>query len=203
MATIAQFTANRDNSQLSTGPRTPDGKAASSRNSFRHGLTAEQIVLSNEDPTQFDELRHQLHAEHVPAGTLEAALVDQVAQNLWRLLRAQRVEREVAEAVFVAKETDAAASYERILRYLTTAERAFHKSVSQLRDTQSSRKRATADHVRTQAARASIEADRHLEQILSDPSTGFVPQIPLPPSPMMPRSLKTTPIDRGNLALRL
>jgi hypothetical protein len=38
MATIAQFVANTANAQLSTGPRTEQGKQTVSRNAVRHGL---------------------------------------------------------------------------------------------------------------------------------------------------------------------
>ena len=40
MSSQAQIAANRANAQLSTGPRTEEGKAASSRNAYRHGLFA-------------------------------------------------------------------------------------------------------------------------------------------------------------------
>jgi hypothetical protein len=46
MTTAKQTAANRPNAQRSTGPRTPAGKAASSRNALRHGLRApEQVRL--------------------------------------------------------------------------------------------------------------------------------------------------------------
>jgi hypothetical protein len=38
--TAAQLAASRANAQLSTGPRTEEGKRRSSLNAFRHGLTA-------------------------------------------------------------------------------------------------------------------------------------------------------------------
>ena len=41
MSSAAQTAANRANAQLSTGPRTLEGKARVSQNALRHGLTAE------------------------------------------------------------------------------------------------------------------------------------------------------------------
>ena len=84
--------ANRQNSLHSTGPVTPEGKAISSRNSFRHGLTGTQIVMPGEDPAAYEELRQGMHNSFRPANVPEHALVDQIATNYWRLMRAQRVE---------------------------------------------------------------------------------------------------------------
>jgi len=44
MATEKQFEANRQNAQKSTGPKTPEGRAAVRLNGVKHGLTAETIV---------------------------------------------------------------------------------------------------------------------------------------------------------------
>jgi hypothetical protein len=39
MSSNVQITANQTNAQASTDPTTPEGKATSARNSFKHGLT--------------------------------------------------------------------------------------------------------------------------------------------------------------------
>src|SRR5579863_5462974 len=41
--------ANRQNSLLSTGPKTPEGKAASSRNALKTGLTGRTVLLPGDD----------------------------------------------------------------------------------------------------------------------------------------------------------
>ncbi len=48
MSTEAQKLANRRNAQKSTGPRTPQGKAAVSQNAVKHGLLAAHVVITSE-----------------------------------------------------------------------------------------------------------------------------------------------------------
>ncbi|MDB5312659.1 MAG: hypothetical protein JWO38_6861, partial [Gemmataceae bacterium] len=45
MATDRQFAANRANATHSTGPRTPDGKAAAKRNRLAHGIHSDAPVV--------------------------------------------------------------------------------------------------------------------------------------------------------------
>jgi len=42
MATDRQIAANRKNAQKSTGPKTPEGRAAVRLNGVKHGLTAKR-----------------------------------------------------------------------------------------------------------------------------------------------------------------
>ena len=64
MSTEAQIAANRANSQLSTGPITDTGKAASSQNNFRHGFTGAFAILPWEKQEEFNNLLEELRAEH-------------------------------------------------------------------------------------------------------------------------------------------
>jgi hypothetical protein len=45
-ATKKQLAANRRNAQKSTGPKTADGKAASSQSHLKHGLYSGNIIVS-------------------------------------------------------------------------------------------------------------------------------------------------------------
>jgi hypothetical protein len=87
MASNKQGQANKLNTKKSTGPRTELGKARSSRNSLKHGLTSREIVIGDEDSREFDELREGLMADFRPATTIESELVHRLAALLWRLRR--------------------------------------------------------------------------------------------------------------------
>jgi len=90
-----QLDANRQNAQRSTGPRTPEGKAASSRNALTHGLTAQQIVLETESQAEFEEHAAELREEHQPSTPTAHILVDQLIRASWKLRRAR-----IAEAYY-------------------------------------------------------------------------------------------------------
>jgi hypothetical protein len=81
MATERQLEANRANSLPSTGPKSPLGKARSSMNACKHGLTAQTVVIEDEDPAQFVSLRNALDS------LMERELVKRLAGIIWRIRR--------------------------------------------------------------------------------------------------------------------
>ncbi|MBV9761313.1 MAG: hypothetical protein JO340_12175 [Acidobacteriaceae bacterium] len=138
MATPAQVAANQTNSQRSTGPKSPDGKARSSRNSFKHGLYSKQLVLPNEDPAELDRLRASLRAEHSPINTSEDILVNELAENFWRLRRMREFETRamLPENIFHWHESGLLAV---VQRTMASAERGLHRSLAALRRAQKDR----------------------------------------------------------------
>ena len=85
--TEAQINANRENAKKSTGPRTAEGKAASSRNGLKHGLCADKHILPGEDPAEFLSLVQNLFDTFLPVGDGEEKLVLRIAAAQWRLDR--------------------------------------------------------------------------------------------------------------------
>src|SRR2546428_6170459 len=83
---------NRQNALLSTGPKTPEGKAAASLNALKHGLLAREALLPGEDENTLRELRERLQTELQPMGEVERLLVERIAAACWRLRRLGRVE---------------------------------------------------------------------------------------------------------------
>ena len=92
MSSELQIEANRLNAQHSTGPSTPEGRAAVRLNGLKYGLYAETLILPGEDPAEFDALLDRLDAEHQPATPTEELFVSQIAMASWRRLRVQRME---------------------------------------------------------------------------------------------------------------
>jgi hypothetical protein len=96
MTTDKQIEANRRNAQLSTGPKTPEGKSASRLNAFKHGMNATGFVLpagqSKENLEQFQDLLAALRRDLQPQGTLQELLVEHIAIQQWRLRRIYRAE---------------------------------------------------------------------------------------------------------------
>ena len=84
MTSQDRIEANRINAKRSTGPRTQSGKARSSLNARKHGLTGKNIVIGDEDPKEFDALRVSLEHDLQPSTALESELVDRLAGQLWQ-----------------------------------------------------------------------------------------------------------------------
>jgi hypothetical protein len=130
----AKLAANRANAQLSTGPVTPEGKAASSQNNFKHGLYSKQIVASGEDPVELDALKTDLRAEHQPASLTEEMLVNEIAEQYWRLKRARRM-----EANLFTNGDLLIAHMNAVIRLMSSAERGYYKALKTLGELQKQR----------------------------------------------------------------
>ena len=81
-----RLAANRANAQLSTGPRTDEGKARSSLNAVKTGLCGRAVLLADEEESR----AYREHVERVtawwePDNVEEHALVQSLADTQWRL----------------------------------------------------------------------------------------------------------------------
>ena len=92
MTSAKKAQANRQNALKSTGPKTPEGKAAVRLNALKHGLLSQEILLPGEDQEALRELGQNLRNELQPAGELENQLLDRIISACWRLRRVSRVE---------------------------------------------------------------------------------------------------------------
>jgi hypothetical protein len=99
MGSRKQLEANRANAKQSTGPKSALGKARSSMNACKHGLTAKTIVIGDEDPGQFEILRAAFEDEFQPRSLMERELVEYLAALTWRRRRVPVFEAGLIEAI--------------------------------------------------------------------------------------------------------
>ena len=151
------------------GPVTPQGRAQSSRNSLRHGLTAKTVVLEAESTQEFaallDAFLHRFH----PSDPVEAELVESMAAARWRLRRLHSIEsrlfnheillrtdsfdEELTETDDTDRLADAFKSLANggptlalLIRYETTLTRAYDRAFKQLTQLQSASRPAPPSH---------------------------------------------------------
>ena len=118
MSTTAQINANRQNAQKSTGPWTAEGKAAVSQNAVKHGLFADEAVISGEDPAVYEDFHDKFFADLAPVGMTESVLAERVVSLSWRLKRAERMQNEVFDDMIGRKVTNNPARRERECYYV-------------------------------------------------------------------------------------
>ena len=92
MTSLRQIESNRRNAQKSTGPKTQDGKARSSQNAVRPGLTAETVIGPLEHPADYRAFEQAVTTAYDAETAVERELVLRLASLLWRLRRATSVE---------------------------------------------------------------------------------------------------------------
>ena len=83
----AQLNANRANAQSSCGPSSAEGKAKSSMNALKTGLTGQTVLLPTEDVTVYQAFLDSLFTQWAPATDEENRLTQTIADTEWRLAR--------------------------------------------------------------------------------------------------------------------
>ncbi len=92
MSSNSQISANRANAQLSTGPKTPEGKAKSSLNAVKTGLTGRTVLLPGDDAAAYQKHVDSFFNKYKPVGDDEHTLTQSLADTGWRLLRIPSLE---------------------------------------------------------------------------------------------------------------
>ncbi len=82
-------------SKLTGGPKTPAGKAISSRNSTKSGVYSTQIILPGESEEEFQDLEQCFVEDFRPEGITELQMVHDLAVIAWKKRRLNRMEHAV------------------------------------------------------------------------------------------------------------
>jgi len=222
MATEAQLNANRQNARKSTGPRTPKGKAASSRNSLEHGLCAQKLLLIDEDSDAFLALLHDLFSRFRPVGAGEESLVKRIALAQWRLDRALPIETQLYQeqiAIVAASnpemsakelnaqtgllgpaftnDCDKSQTFIKLARYETALERSINNSLRQLEAFQKARAQAAAEIAKEPPADVAEIAERTqiTASVLPPATPEKLRSEPKPPQDSVERPLYVQEVD--------
>jgi hypothetical protein len=171
--------ANVANAQRSTGPTSPEGKAKSSLNAVKTGLTGRTILLHSDDAAAYQQRVSDYEKELRPVGQRECDLVQAIADSSWRLERIPALEF----AIYAQGRTQFANQfddhdpalrpalielqthlhYEKPLRNLHLQESRLHrrreKDLAELRQAQSDRKNRDTQTLEA-ASRLYLEAKR-------------------------------------------
>jgi hypothetical protein len=179
MASAAQINANRTNAKLSTGPRTPEGKAAVAQNRLSHGLAGRHFVLlPGEDPAEFEALAAAFVEEHRPSGPSEEFLVAELAQAQWKLGRAAGI-----EAGLLAGETEdrsltaifqadmaAGEALLKLARYENGIRRNWYRALNELRALRRERTKANVSDIRLKKIEERISFNKMIEESMRIPN---------------------------------
>lgn len=84
--------ASLPKSRRSGGPKTTEGKLASSRNAIKAGAYAVQALLPGESEDEFRELEKLFVDDFTPTGISEASQVHALAVIVWKKLRLEKLE---------------------------------------------------------------------------------------------------------------
>jgi hypothetical protein len=93
--TNKQLHANRLNAQKSTGPVSPEGKAAVARNALKSGIYAKSLITRYERQEDLDTLKAEYYHEYQPTTVEARSLVDELVLCEWRLRRFAVIETEI------------------------------------------------------------------------------------------------------------
>lgn len=133
----ARQTANLANAQHSTGPRTPEGKAAVSLNANRHNLTG-RLLIRDDEREAFTVFEATHLAQLKPLGALEVTVFEQLLAAAWNLLRIETLEAQAFAQGSLADET-IGRQLDRLCRYRGQHQRTFHRALRELKELQTTR----------------------------------------------------------------
>ena len=132
-----QHDANQQNAQRSTGPKTPEGKAAIRFNALTWSLRARSLIIDRENAVEYQRLWDALDAEFLPQNEPERHFLEQMVVARWLLARAADTENRVCSANLpLEKEI---ALVDRVDARRARLERSFTEGLRQLQSLQKER----------------------------------------------------------------
>ena len=208
MSTLKQIEANRRNAAKSTGPRTPEGKAASRLNALKHGVYANSPLIEGEDSAHYEALSRGYFERFNPATPEEHTLLASIIRNAWLMERLSLVETDIWAHRLELNDgalTDVDANHplavaagivssalRNLQRRIDAADRAFRRNLQFLIELQAAR---------TKAVTASNAASNGFVPAKRPPAPARRPELPPAPPLLMNPALRTPRVTIGDSQL--
>jgi hypothetical protein len=188
MATQNQIEANRRNAEHSTGPRTPEGKAASSMNALQSGIHAESSVIPGEDAAALAALTERFYQDCRPQTIIESTLVDNIIRASWRLRRFDRIDAELL--IYKIEDTNYPSPNAPVGKAFDHNSSTQSRLQRRINDTSRLQREAIQDLQRIQAARPQPPKPAPQPAESESPASpiGFLPPLHIPEQPVSPQN---------------
>ncbi len=178
----ARLEANRRNSRLSTGPTSATGRAISSLNAVKTGLTGRTVLLTSDDAIAYQRHIQEYEQEFKPVALRERELVQSLADTQWRLQRIPGLEMAIYSQGRLEFE-DSFDDHRPGLRPSRIELATFLKYEKQLRNLQLQESRLQRRYEKESAELRRLQKDRQAQDTLAEPCPPIVqgasPQQPI------------------------
>ena len=148
MSTTKQQEANRQNAQHSTGPRTPEGKAASRFNALKSGIDSEAETIPGEDPARLAALVAEYQQRFDTSAPECRMLVDTLISCEWLFRRLNRAEASLWQYTIMVTQCRLTSNdhplgrvvdrrhdgFDRLQRRVDAIQRNYHRALKELKN---------------------------------------------------------------------
>jgi len=153
-----QQKANQQNAQLSTGPKTPEGKEAVRFNALTYGLRTLATVLPDENAADYYRLWNELVAEWQPQTRTERCYLETMVTSQWLLARIAMSEKNIYMHEYGEQQFKMLAY---VAKQRAQLERSFRTAIEDLKQSQKERRQQPTQTAQPAAAPAPKPAATH------------------------------------------
>ena len=132
-----QHQANQQNAQHSSGPKTPEGKAAIRFNAITFGLRTRSTVLPHEKAEDYDRLWDELEADWQPQTRTERCYLETMVTSQWLLARAAESEKRIYARIAFGEKQFVMLAY--VAKQRAQLERSFRTAIADMKQSQKER----------------------------------------------------------------
>ena len=129
--------SNRQNSQHSTGPKTPEGKNAIRFNALTYGLRTRATILPDENAADYSQLWDELEADWQPQNRTERSYLETMVTSQWLLARVAASEQKVYLFIEFGEQQFKMLGY--VAKQRAQLERSFRTAIEDMKQSQKER----------------------------------------------------------------